>query len=81
VEFTLDEGHDAEDIPTIGLVTILVADLTHIVTWCLGTPTLAVHIFSAEGELILVVLSLSLSLHILRRKAHLWEKLREKFRI
>ena len=31
--------------------------------------------------LLLVVLSLSLSLHILRRKTHLWEKLREKFRI
>ena len=29
--------------------------------------------------LLLVVLSLSLSLHILRRKAHLWEKLRQKF--
>ena len=29
--------------------------------------------------LLLVVLSLSLSLHILRRKVHLWEKLRQKF--
>ena len=29
--------------------------------------------------LLLVVLSLSLSLHILRRKTHLWEKLRQKF--
>ena len=29
--------------------------------------------------LLLVVLSLSLSLHILRRKTHLWQKLRQKF--
>ena len=56
MELTLDEGHDAEDIPTIGLVAILVVDLAHIVTGRFGSPTLAVDILSAEGPLIQVIL-------------------------
>ena len=57
VELTLDEGHNAEYIPTISLVAILVVNLANVVAWRGSTPTLAVDIFCTESPLVEVVLS------------------------
>ena len=52
MQLRLDDRHDAEDIPAVGLVTLGVVDDT--AADGLGCPTLAVEVFSAEGYLILV---------------------------
>ena len=55
MEFAFDQWHDAEHIPAIGLVAILVTYLAHVVSGRFSTPALTVDILGAEGVFIFVV--------------------------
>ena len=57
MELALNERYDTEYIPTISLVTILVADFAYIIARGLSTPTLTVDILRTEHVFVNAILS------------------------